>query len=522
LETEGFVREPRAVVASPSRIYATPTPAADGAAALALPEFVRLRATGRDGRGRSWLIHRVLLIADVVGLSLAFSLAQLLFKPSHYIVSPGLEVLVFALTLPAWVVMAQLSGLYGRDDQRADHSTVDDVVGVVAVMTLGVWLLSIFVSLTHVIDPTPARMIVFWLMAIAFVLAARAGARAAAKRHPFYWQNTIIVGAGDVGQLIARKLQQHPEYGIRLVGFADEQPREPRSDLDDLRLLGSPEELPNMVETFNIDRVIIAYSNESHEHMLELIHRLRTVSVQIDLVPRLFEAVGPKVDTHTVEGLPLLGLSPIRLSLSARLVKRFLDLLVGSLALLVALPFFAYIAWRVKRESPGPIFFRQTRLGLNKKKFTALKFRTMYADTDDAAHREYVKRSLSWKVPAGDGGFYKPDMGVAVTPFGRKLRQSSLDELPQLINVLKGDMSLVGPRPCIPYETEHFAPQHFERFLVPAGLTGLWQVTARANSSFGEALDMDVAYARSWSLGLDLRLLGRTPLAVLRQKTSTT
>ncbi len=108
-----------------------------------------------------------------------------------------------------------------------------------------------------------------------------------------------------------------------------------------------------------------------------------------------------------------------------------------------------------------------------------------------------------------------------MTPFGRKLRTTSLDELPQLINVLKGDMSLVGPRPCIPYETDHFQPQHFERFLVPAGLTGLWQVAARANSSFGEALDMDVAYARSWSLGLDIRLLCRTPLAVLRQTAAT-
>ncbi len=331
----------------------------------------------------------------------------------------------------------------------------------------------------------------------------------------------MIVGAGDVGQLIARKLQQHPEYGIRLVGFVDDFPRAPRSDLRDLHLVGPPDQLPQLVERFNIDRVIIAYSSDSHEQQLELIHRLRAAAVQIDLVPRLFEAIGPKVDMHTVENLPLIALPPVSLSPSARIVKRSIDIIGASIGLVLTAPLFAYIAWRVKRDSPGPILFRQTRLGLNMTEFTALKFRTMREDTNDEAHREYVKGSLSWRAPIGSGGTYKPEFEKQVTPFGRGLRKTSLDELPQLINVLKGDMSLVGPRPCIPYETELFAPHHFERFLVPAGLTGLWQVAARSSSSFGEALEMDVAYAQSWSLGLDLRLLCRTPFAVIRQRTAT-
>jgi lipopolysaccharide/colanic/teichoic acid biosynthesis glycosyltransferase len=124
---------------------------------------------------------------------------------------------------------------------------------------------------------------------------------------------------------------------------------------------------------------------------------------------------------------------------------------------------------------------------------------------------------MSFRTTAGSNGLYKLDRADAVTSFGAWLRKTSLDELPQLINVLRGDMSAVGPRPCIPYETESFLPHHFERFLVPAGLTGLWQVTARAHASYGEALDMDVAYARGWSLGLDLRLILLTPIAVLRQ-----
>ena len=267
--------------------------------------------------------------------------------------------------------------------------------------------------------------------------------------------------------------------------------------------------------------MIIAYSLESHEKLLQLIHELKTISVQIDLVPRLFEAVGPRVEMHTVEVLPLIGLPPVRLTPSDRLVKRAIDIVLASVALVLTAPLFAYIALRISRDSPGPIFFRQTRLGENMKEFTALKFRSMREDADDTAHRTYIEGSLSWRTPAGENGLYKPDFEHLVTRVGRKLRTTSLDELPQLINVLRGDMSLVGPRPCIPYETEHFESHHFERFLVPAGLTGLWQVAARANSSFGEALDMDVAYARGWSLGLDLRLLCRTPVAVLRQTAST-
>jgi lipopolysaccharide/colanic/teichoic acid biosynthesis glycosyltransferase len=190
----------------------------------------------------------------------------------------------------------------------------------------------------------------------------------------------------------------------------------------------------------------------------------------------------------------------------------------ASVGLVVAAPLLAYLALRIKRDSPGPILFRQKRLGMNMKQFTALKFRTMKVGTDPHAHRDYVAATMTASAAPEENGVYKLDRSDAITPFGRWLRRTSLDELPQLVNVLRGDMSLVGPRPCLAYETESFAPHHFERFLVPAGMTGFWQVTARANSTFGEALEMDVAYARGWSLGLDVRLLLRTPIQVLRQR----
>jgi lipopolysaccharide/colanic/teichoic acid biosynthesis glycosyltransferase len=238
-------------------------------------------------------------------------------------------------------------------------------------------------------------------------------------------------------------------------------------------------------------------------------------------VPRLFELVGPRASVQSLEGLPLICVPPARLSRSSFLIKRAVDIVVASVALVILSPFFLFVAYRIRRESPGPVLFRQIRLGMNKKPFTAYKFRTMKVDTDEEEHRAYVRSIRDVSATVGANGVYKLDRSCAVTPFGRWLRKTSLDELPQLINVLVGDMSIVGPRPCIPYEMENFEPYHEDRFLVPQGITGLWQVTARANSTFGEALDMDVAYVQGWSLGLDLRLIFRTPFTLLRQRRST-
>jgi lipopolysaccharide/colanic/teichoic acid biosynthesis glycosyltransferase len=245
-------------------------------------------------------------------------------------------------------------------------------------------------------------------------------------------------------------------------------------------------------------------------------HELKRHDVHVDIVPRLFEVFGPGIRIHKLEGITLLGLPPSRLSPVSMFVKRAIDLVVASVALAVTAPLFAWIAWRIRRDSPGPVFFRQVRYGFNMREITVIKFRTMRVDADQDLHREYIKQIMDRRATPSENGLYKLQRDEEITAFGRWLRKSSLDELPQLINVVKGDMSLVGPRPCLPYETESYEPHHFERFLVPAGMTGLWQVTARARSTFIEALEMDVAYARDWSLGLDLRLLVSTPLQVFR------
>jgi exopolysaccharide biosynthesis polyprenyl glycosylphosphotransferase len=478
----------------------------------------------RPHRRRGWLVRRALVLADLAGLTAAFLAVSWVygsFGPAGRVGAEG-EYVLFAASLPLWVLIARLHGLYDRDEERADHPTTDDVVGVFHLVTICTWLFLAASLLTGLADPEIGKLLGFWLAAILIVPLARSLARRLCRRSRSYVQRAVIVGAGDVGQLIARKLMRHPEYGIEVLGFVDGNPRVRRADLPEkLAILGSPARLRDVIEDHGVDRVIVSFCSEETLQTLAAVRMLGDLEVQVDIVPRLFELVGPRVDIHTVEGLPLIGLPPARPGTSARLIKRAIDVVLAATMLLVTAPLFAYIALRIRLDSTGPVLFRQTRLGIGMREFTALKFRTMRVGVDPLRHQEFIRATMSAGAEAPASGIYKLETGDAGTRFGRWLRKTSLDELPQLINVLKGDMSLVGPRPCIPYETDHFRPHQFERFLVPQGLTGLWQVTARANATFGEALDMDVAYARGWSLGLDLRLMLRTPGQILRQRQAT-
>jgi exopolysaccharide biosynthesis polyprenyl glycosylphosphotransferase len=474
-----------------------------------------LRRTARRTRGR--LIRRLLLAADVIGLLAAFVGAEALHPGRGG--SFGSEVtklfVAFVVSLPAWIIAARLYGLYDRDEERTDHSTTDDVVGVFHLVTVGVWILFAGAWLTAWTTPELRNTAIFWALAIAFITLARVVARALARRRPGYLQTAVIVGGGEIGQLIGRKYVLHPEYGIRLIGVADDSPKPFRDELAGVPILPMSG-LADLIERQAVDRVLIAFTGAPEAETLALVHELRALDVQIDIVPRLFEVVPAVVEVHSVEGITLLGLRPVRMSRSARLVKRSVDLVGASLLLILTAPLFAYIAWRIRRDSPGPVLFRQTRLGQGMREFTALKFRTMTDARHDDDHREYMATIMSPAASAGESGSYKLERQDSVTSVGGWLRRTSLDELPQLLNVVRGEMSLVGPRPCIPYETDLFQAHHFDRFAVPAGITGLWQVTARSRATFVEALDLDVAYARGWSLALDLKLLARTPAQLLR------
>jgi len=472
-------------------------------------------------RARRLLMRRALMAVDAAGLLLAFLIAESAFgvgnDPNWWAanhVPLRIEIALFVLTVPGWLLVANLYGLYSQDEERMAHSTADDIVDVFHMVTVGVWLLLAGAWLTQLAQPKLPKVVTFWALAIALVTVGRALARRWGRSKSWYVQRVVVAGAGEVGQMIAWKILRHPEYGLDVVGFADPSPPKLRPEVSAVRYLGDLDHLPQLVHELGVDRVLVA-PTESYEDEIELVQRLRPLRVQVDVVPRLYEVLGPGMGFHAVEGVPLIGLPPRPISRSAARLKRTFDLLGAAACLLLTAPLFAFIAWRVRRDSPGPIFFRQTRLGMDMREITVVKFRSMKTGTNPDPHREYIRSTMTSAPEKLGNGLYKLEREEAVTPFGRWLRRTSLDELPQLLNVLRGEMSLVGPRPCLPYEVEHFKPHHFERFLVPPGLTGLWQVTARARSTFLEALEMDVAYVRGWSLGLDFRLLLRTPFQLL-------
>lgn len=466
---------------------------------------------------RGAVVRRWLVTADVVAL-----LGAYVFANGAGYAAGGLdrELVLLAASLPFWILGGHVLGLYSGDDKHLDHSTIDELGALVLFVTAGSWG-GVVIGL--LLDDYWNRdaAVSFWLAAAVAVPLARAAARTLARRTHGYVQNTLIVGAGDVGQLVGRKLRQHPELGIHLVGFVDADPKSMRADLDGVPILGAPSDIARLVREHGVQRVIVSFSNDRHEQQLGLVHGLRDLDVHVDLVPRLFEAVGPVAAIHDVEGLKLLTLPPVRASRTARLTKRAADLVAGTILLVVLGPLMLWLAWRIKRDSRGPVFFRQERLGQGMRPFQLLKFRTMVVDADEAPHRAYVESIMDPRATPTETNLYKLARPQDVTRIGAHLRRTSLDELPQLVNVLRGDMSLVGPRPCLAYETSMFEPHHFDRFLVPAGMTGLWQVSARANATFREALDLDAAYARNWTLGLDLKLLARTPAAVLRGRGAT-
>jgi exopolysaccharide biosynthesis polyprenyl glycosylphosphotransferase len=475
------------------------------------------RGRARVVRRRGWLLRRMLLAADVSGLVLAFLTAQLVLggtgrEGDH--VAPVGELLLFLATLPGWVIVAKVYRLYDRDAERTDHTTADDLVGVFHLVTIGCWLSFAFGWLTELARPSVSKVFGFWAIAILLVTIARATVRSLCRRRDAYLQNTVIVGAGDVGQMIARKLLQHPEYGINLIGFVDAAPKARRDDLDQLTVLGKPHDLPTIVEAFDVERLIVAFSGDRHEDTLELLRTLKDQWVQIDIVPRLYEIVGPGAGMHTVEGLPLLSLPPFRLSRSSRLLKRSMDAVLSLLALGLLLPLFVAVSVLIKLDSPGTVFFRQIRMGAGNRTFRVWKFRTMIVDADErkAAYAHLNQHAR----PGGDARMFKIVDDPRVTRVGRVLRRFSLDELPQLVNVLRGEMSLVGPRPLILSEDRQVYEWARKRLDLKPGITGLWQVLGRSAIPFEEMIKLDYLYVTNWSIGNDVLLLFRTIPAVVR------
>jgi exopolysaccharide biosynthesis polyprenyl glycosylphosphotransferase len=460
-------------------------------------------------RRRGWLVRRALVGADVAGLLVAYSVAEV-FATWRIGYDTGVgrvqELGLFLLFLPVWVVAARVYHLYDRDEERTDHTTADDLSRVFHLVTVWTFLLYALSQASHWINPPFMKLFVFWALAIPTITVLRSAARAYCRKQVSYLQNTIIVGAGDVGQSIARKLLTHREYGLNLVGFVDANPKERAPGLGHLTVLGDIERLPQLVDLLDIERVVFAFSGDNIGDVLTLIRQLNDLNVQVDVVPRFFDVLSPAIDIHNVEGIPVIGLRPARLPRSSRMAKRTLDLVVASVGLVLLAPAFAVIAFLIRTDSTGPVFFRQARVGAGGRLFRIWKFRTMAADADARKHEvEHLNKHHST-----DPRMFKIDGDPRVTGVGAWLRAHSLDELPQLINVLRGEMSLVGPRPLIPEEHRWVDEWATKRLALKPGITGLWQVLGRDQIEFGDMVKLDYRYLTSWSVAQDLRLMMRT------------
>jgi exopolysaccharide biosynthesis polyprenyl glycosylphosphotransferase len=480
-----------------------------------------------DTPTRGWIVRRLLVAADVVGLVMAFGLAELSIgrhEGAADRVGPLAELAAFMLTLPLWILVAHLLGLYDRDEERAGHSTVDDAAGVFVLLTVGAWLLIAGSWASGRADPHVPKLLVFWLAAIVLVSCLRSTARWLAKRFAGYLQNAVIVGAGDVGQLIGVKIRRHPEYGINLLGFVDKAPRFRREDLSKLTLLGGVRDLPTIVKQLDVGRVIVAFSGQDQGSLLEDLRPLSSHGVQVDIVPRFFDILGPGAKVHAIEGMPLIGLPPVRLPRSSRATKRMLDVTLGVIGLIVLAPLLVALAICIRLDSAGPVLYRHRRVGRHGKRIDVRKFRSMRqefcrgdrygGERADAAFEQLLRDPVRRREFETS---YKLHDDPRVTRIGAFLRRTSLDELPQLLDVLRGDLSLVGPRPVTQEEIERYGHLAEDLLNVKPGITGYWQINGRAALDYADRVRLEMAYVHQWSLKLDLAIMAKTPRAVVRK-----
>ena len=455
-------------------------------------------------RRRRRLLAGALAGADVVALTVAALVGTAVRGATGPSLLPAALLSIAALAA---------TGMYRQHEVRPGHSTPDELLGIALAITLGAWIASLLG------DPA-GSLVAFWLCALAGVAGGRALARAVCKRRSWYRQRTVIVGAGVVGRLVAEKYRKHPEFGVHVVGFVDGDPLPAHARATELPVLGGLAELPEIIRRHAIERAVVAFSRDEHDAVVSVLTAARSADVHLDIVPRYFDLMGPSATLHHLEGVGIVGLPPSRPSSIALLGKRGLDVAISACLLLALAPVLLVLAALIRLDSRGPVTYRGRRIGRGGREIELFKFRTMHPDAevrlaqllaDEEARREFAE---THKI-TGD---------PRVTRIGGFLRRTSLDELPQLVNVLRGDMSLVGPRPVTTSEWElRFGSCAPEEAPVPGywliddlrpGLTGYWQINGRSAMSFTERMRLDMAYLSSWSLRLDLLILAKTFRAV--------
>jgi exopolysaccharide biosynthesis polyprenyl glycosylphosphotransferase len=331
---------------------------------------------------------------------------------------------------------------------------------------------------------------------------------------------TLVVGRGPEASLFIREMRERPSLGYRVIGVVDTKSVDGQITYEDVPVIGTLESLPEVIRDSGANEVIIADADVNADTLFEVMIRCgRRRGVEFRIAPSLFNCLPRKTEIDQIGVLPMIRLFREPLSNAARVLKRTFDLLVSALAILLFLPLWLLIALLIKIDSKGPVFYTQERVGMDGRLFLLYKFRTMMAGADSQLHREYQKAFIAGRAEANLGDDSKPTYKLLTDPritrIGKFLRRTSLDEVPQLFNVLSGDMSVVGPRPPIPYEVEAYELWHRKRLDMKPGVTGLWQVSGRNRLPFEEMVRLDLFYIENWSLLLDLKIILRTGFVML-------
>ncbi len=427
-------------------------------------------------------------------------------EPAYYVrfevYVPSMLILTMITVLVYW-----LEGAYRP---RRSQLPLEDFYIVFKGTLAGIALMTVFVFYARPFFYS--RLIFAYAGVITLILvwtsrALEATVIARRRRRGYGVTRMLIVGAGESARTIMRAVVARPDLGYSIVGFVDDDPLRSSTDIGRYPALGTTAQLDAIISSHGIDEVVITLPWMSHRKILDIMRQCASCEVRTRIVPDLFQMTLRNVVVEHLNGVPLLGIAEPQLHDWQLLLKRVTDVISSSLLMIVLLPFFGLVAVAIKVDSPGPVFFRQKRLGRGGKEFTCVKFRTMCANAEE------IRETLLDQNEAS-GPLFKMRNDPRRTRVGRYLR-FGFDELPQLWNVLKGDMSIVGPRPPIPAEVEAYEPWHLRRLDVRPGITGLWQVSGRSTLTFDEMVLLDVYYIENWSPLLDVRILLKTLPVVL-------
>jgi exopolysaccharide biosynthesis polyprenyl glycosylphosphotransferase len=403
------------------------------------------------------------------------------------------------------LLIFRLNGVYGR---RRRQGWIDEVSGLTSGTLLG--LAAMIVAVFYIRPFGSSRLVFIYAGVIIDVLlsAERATIRVwqgYLRRKGIGLSRVLVVGEGPLGRMIMQNVVAQPELGYQVVGFVDD---EPRQSLGRLQYLGTCASVSSLVAEHGIDEVIIALPSASHRKIAEILIACARQKVRFRIVPDFYELSLNQVDVTEINGIPLIGLREPSLPGTGQLLKRTFDVVISSAALLLTSWLMLLIAIAIKLDSPGSILVCQTRIGQSGKSFKFYKFRSM---------RERADQELAALLDKNEaaGPIFKIRNDPRRTRVGRWLRRFSLDELPQLFNVLRGDMSLIGPRPPFPHEVARYEDWHRRRLEVLPGITGLWQVSGRSDLPFDEMALLDIWYIENWSIGLDFKILLRTVPALV-------